>query len=127
MRRVNEDNMANYLAHDCREIEEEIVLLSKKHNIAGVLQAVVNFLRTLLLNNRLTDACMHIRFLGQVYQKGNKYVRYLIENLVVRAFESFRRQCDQQQWEQLYGRIPYQLQGVYQQQVIENQIQKSRL
>ena len=127
MKRVNEENMATYLAHDCKEIEEEIGLLSKKRNIAGVLQAVVNFLRTLLLTNRLKDACLHIRFLGQVYQKGDKYVRYLIENMVVRAFESFRRQCDQQQWEQLYGRIPYQLQGVYQQQVIENQIQKSRL
>lgn len=127
MRRVNEENMATYLAHDCREIEEEIDLLSKKHNIAGVLQAVVNFLRTLLLTDRLKDVCLHIRFLGQVYQKGDKYVRYLIENMVVRAFEGFRRQCSQQQWEQLYGRIPYQLRGVYQQQVIETQIQKSRL
>ncbi|TDQ77855.1 DUF7674 family protein [Sphingobacterium yanglingense] len=127
MKKVNEENIANYLADDCREIEEEIQQLSRKRNIAGVLQAVVNFLKNLLHHNRLTEVSAHLQFMARLYRSGNRYVRYLIENLVVRSFEGLKRQCAQGQWELLYAGIPVQLQHIYQRQTAENLIQKSKL
>ncbi|MDR2285519.1 MAG: hypothetical protein LBE37_20065 [Sphingobacterium sp.] len=127
MKKVNEENIADYLADDCKEIEEQIVQLSRKRNIAGVLQAVVNFLRTLLHGNRLSDVSAHLQFLARLHRSGNRYVRYLIENLVVRSFEGLKRQCGQGQWDILYAGIPRRLQHVYQRQTAENLIQKSKL
>lgn len=124
MKKIDEENIAHYLAGDCKEIEEEIQQLSRKRNLAGVLQAVVNFLRNLLHHNRLPEVLAHLQFLARLHRSGNRYIRYLIENLVVRSFEGLKRQCQQGQWESLYAGIPVHLQHIYQRQTAENLIQK---
>ncbi|ADY52142.1 MULTISPECIES: DUF7674 family protein [Bacteroidota] len=111
--KINEDRAAVYLAEHHKEISNEIRELSAHKNFAGILQAVVNLIRCLLEKGEFTKITRHIRYIGWIYQRGNDYIRYIIENLFVRSFEGIRRRCSPNQWQQLYTEIPKPFQVVY--------------
>lgn len=111
--KINEDVAALYIARHHKEIGGEIRLLSLKHNFAGVLQAVVNLLKSLIEKGRTEKAIHHIKYIGWVYQRGNSHIQYLIENLFVRSFESIRKRCAPEQWKLLYVEIPQAFKTFY--------------
>lgn len=111
--KINEDRAAIYMAAHHKEIREEIQELSLRKNFAGILQAVLNLIRGLLEKGEFEKIIRHIKYIGWVYQRGNEYIKYLIENLFVRSFESIRKRCSQTQWEQLYAEIPKPFKTLY--------------
>lgn len=111
--KVNEDKAAVYLAVHHKEISDEIKKLSSGKNFAGVLQAVVNQLRSLLERGEFTKITRHIKYIGWIYNVGNEYIKYIIENLFVRSLEGIRKKCSPEQWQRLYTDIPKSFQAIY--------------
>ncbi|WP_447952073.1 DUF7674 family protein [Chryseobacterium koreense] len=111
--KINEDRAAVYIAEHHKEIGKEIRELSSNKNFAGILQAVVNLIRCLLEKGEFAKIIRHIKYIGWIYQRGNDYIRYIIENLFVRSFEGIRRRCSPSQWQQLYAEIPKSFQAIY--------------
>lgn len=114
-----------YIAAHYKEIRKEVEELSSSKNFAGILQALVNELRTLLEKGEFRKISCHIKYIGWIYQRGNKYIKYIVENLFVRSFEGIRRKCSQKQWQQLYVEIPESFKAIYLTQ--NNLIQKASL
>lgn len=116
MDKINENRATQYIVAHYGEIRQELDQLSAHRNFAGVLQAVVNFLRFLLAKGQIDKAGKHIRVFGRLYTKGNDYLKYIIENLFIRSFEGIKRQCTTDEWNLLYKQIPVNLKKIYLQQ-----------
>ncbi|MFD1630127.1 DUF7674 family protein [Pseudopedobacter beijingensis] len=112
-RKINEERAAMYIAVHHKEISEEIQQLSSHKNFAGIIQAVINQIRGLLEKGEFVRIVRHIRYIAWIYQRGNEYIRYIIENLFVRSFEGIRRRCSTKQWLQLYAKIPNPFKVIY--------------
>ncbi|MBW7960613.1 hypothetical protein H3C65_03940 [Patescibacteria group bacterium] len=113
MKTLNPKAAANYLAKKCPDIRNEIMKLSKAQNFAGVMQAVVNYLRTLLADAKLKVIGREIGFVGKVYQRGSDYVKDIIENLFVRSFKGIQKRCTSEEWTYLYPKIPADFRKIY--------------
>ena len=113
MRILNSEAAAEYLANKCPQIRTEIKRLSQAKNFAGVMQAIVNYLRVLLANAKLKVISREIGFVGTVYQWGDDYAKDIIENLFVRSFKSIQRRCTSEEWIYLYPRIPADFRKIY--------------
>lgn len=111
--KVNPARAAHYLAAHYPQIKEEIYTLSKNENFAGVLQAIVNYLRMLLTNSEIRKISRLIKFVGCLYPKGNEYIKYIIENLFVRSFEGIRKRSTPQQWQFLFQNFPPPFKNIY--------------
>lgn len=111
--RINPTRASRYLAAHYPEIKGEIYVLSKNKNFAGVLQAIVNYLRVLIANSEITEVSRHIKFVGCLYVKGNKYIKYIIENLFVRSFEGIRKRSTPQQWQFIFQNLPLPFKNIY--------------
>lgn len=114
--KINEEKAAVYLANHHKEIGEEIRELSVSRNFAGILQAVINLIRDLLTKGEFVKISRHIKFEWWIYQRGNEYIKYIIENLFVRSFEGIRKRCSISQWQRLYEEIPKPFKVIYQTQ-----------
>ena len=104
---------SSYLGSRFSEINAEIRSLSKYNNFPGVLQAVVNNLKQLVAEGRVKMVSRRIRFVGWVYQHGDHYIRYIIENLFVRSFQGIKKCCTINQWDLLYTNLPKSFKTVY--------------
>lgn len=62
MKKLNQYRAGLFMVLHYREIRSEIRPLMRKHNFAGVLQAIVNHLRTLREEGNIDKICRHIRF-----------------------------------------------------------------
>lgn len=113
MRTLNQTNAARYLSAHYPEIKEEIDDLASHQNFAGVLQAVVNYLKQLLANTAFKTMSRQIRFVGWIYFKGDQYIRYIVENLFIRALVSIQKRCSLQQWHFLYIKLPKPFKDIY--------------
>ncbi|WP_422663633.1 DUF7674 family protein [Sphingobacterium sp. UBA3549] len=89
-----------------KEIRSEINFLLRKHNFAGVLQAVINHLRHLITVRSTDKICQHIEFLGTIYGHGNQYVKYILENLFVRSLGGLQRISTVHTWTLIEARLP---------------------
>lgn len=110
---INENKAIDYITIHYKEINDEIRQLSNHKNFAGILQAVVNFLKTQLTNGKIQKIGDRIKVMGWLHKRGNDYVRFIIENLFVRSFDSLKKSCTAPQWEDIYKRIPLDLKKVY--------------
>mgnify|MGYP003398497835 CR=1 FL=1 len=120
MDKINEKSAGVYLARHYGEIKDEIHRLSVLKNFAGILQAIVNYLKLLLEKRQLNKLGTRIKTIGPLHKKGNDYLKYIIENLFVRSFEGIRRRCTAEEWAALYKEIPSNLKNIYLQQAKEN-------
>lgn len=110
---INENIATDYITAHYKEINNEIRQLSNHKNFAGILQAVVNFLKSQLTNGQIQKIGDRIKVMGWLHKRGNDYVRFIIENLFVRSFDSMKKSCTPPQWEDLYKRFPLDLKKVY--------------
>ncbi|MDR2269994.1 MAG: hypothetical protein LBF27_03720 [Sphingobacterium sp.] len=106
MKKLNQYRVGMYMTLHYREIRSEINLLIRKHNFAGALQAVVNHLRTLSADHNIDKLCRHIHFLGALYSRGNQYVKYMMENLIVRSLVGIKRIYTVEEWTMIESRLP---------------------
>ena len=105
-----------YLGCRFSEIKVEIRSLSKYRNFPGVLQAVVNNLKQLVVQGRVKAVSQRIGFVYWVYMNGDQYIRYIVENLFVRSFNGIQKRATTEQWNFIYKKIPLPFKAVYTQQ-----------
>lgn len=122
MSKINQIRASRYFAAKVPEIKEEINVLTITGNFAGVLQAVVNHLKSLLQERQIKTMTSIIRNVGWVYARGSQYIKEIIGNLFVRSFEGLRKRCGVPQWQLLYCKFPPAFRKIYVRQTHNNLI-----
>jgi len=122
MQTINQKMAVEYLKFFYPPIRSEITQLSKQNNFAGVMQATINYLKDLLLESKINIIGHHIKLMEFIYEKGNSYVKDMIENLFVRSFESFKKHTKTQYWNDLYNYMPVKFQEIYVEQQKKDEI-----
>jgi len=117
MNRISEEAASAYLEVHYGEIKEQIHHLAVHKNFAGVFQAIVNFLQFLLEKGQVNKVGIRMQVIGKLHEKGNDYLKYIIENLFIRSFKGIKRRCTMEEWSLLYRQIPVNLKCVYLQQI----------
>ncbi|MCA5005559.1 DUF7674 family protein [Sphingobacterium bovistauri] len=127
MNKINENIASAYLESHYDEIKDEIKdeihKLSSRKNFPGILQAIINLLRFLQEKGQIQKIGLHIKVIGRLYNNGNDYLKYIIENLFIRSFEGIRKRCTTHEWNALYKQIPVNLKKIY---LLQNQEQSHR-
>jgi len=113
MQAINQTIAVEYLKFFYPPIRNEIDQLSVQENFAGVIQAIVNYLKRLLHESKINIIAHHIKLMDWIYRKSNSYVRTMIENLFIRSFESFKKLTKIQNWKLLYQHMSIEFQQIY--------------
>lgn len=113
MSKLNKSRASHYLAIRYPEIKDEIYKLSFHQNFAGVLQAIVNYLKDLISQEKIKTTSRLIRTVGWVYFRGDQYMKDIIEHLFVRSLEGIRKRCTAEQWNFLFKRFPIPFRRIY--------------
>lgn len=113
MRKINQADASNYLAVHYPAIKEEITKLSAHENFAGVLQAIINYLRLLLSRAQIKLISKHIKFVGWIYLNGNPPIKHLVENLFIRGLYGFRKRSKPIQWHFIFNHLPKPFKMIY--------------
>lgn len=121
MRRINKKVSTEYLKVFYPRIRNEIVKLSELNNFAGIMQSIVEYVKFLLLNQKIQLLTQSVRRMNWIYRRGNSYVRSIIENLFIRSFESMKKKSTPEQWKFIYQEIPADFQIIYTEQTIKVQ------
>lgn len=124
MRKLNYLRASYFMAMRFKDLRSGIQRLTKQRNFAGVLQLQVNHLRTLQEAGSLKQLQSHIAYLGKIYQKGNSYVQYIIENLFVRSLKSLEKNSRVGEWERIYAQLPPSFASLYDKLYVNLQNQK---
>ncbi|MBP3944107.1 hypothetical protein J5U18_11165 [Sphingobacteriaceae bacterium WQ 2009] len=107
---------SNYLSYRFPAIKQEIKQLKSHNNFAGILQAIVNYLKQLIVDGKIRMVSRLIKFVAIVFTHGNNYIKEIIENLFVRSLESMHKRCDVNQWHYVYQKLPAPFKIIYNQQ-----------
>lgn len=94
-------------------IRNEITELSVQNNFPGIIQVAIDNMKNLSQNSKIQKISISIIRMYWIYKNGNSYIRYIIENLFVRSFESLRKNLQSQQWKFLYQEIPGDFQKIH--------------
>jgi len=113
MRKINEKSTVEYLKAFYPAIRPQITELSERNNFAGIIQTTVDHMKNLLEQARIQSVIRNVKRMDWIYKRGNSYVRYIIENIFIRSFESLRRKASPQQWKFLYQEIPTEFRNIY--------------
>ena len=127
MRKINEKSTVEYLKAFYPDIRNEISNLSERNNFAGIIQTTVDYLKNLLEQSKIQSVIRNVKRMDWIYKRGNSYVRYLIENIFIRSFESLRRKISPQQWKFIFQEIPSDFKTIYMEQTIKDQQLINRL
>lgn len=119
--KINRLTAVEYLKIFFPSVRKEIVILAEQNNFPGVLQVAVDDIKLLTQNSNVQKISISIKKMFWIYKNGNSYIRYIIENLFVRSFESLRKNLKPQQWKFLYQEIPKDFQNVYREQTKKDQ------
>lgn len=113
MRRINEKSSVEYLKAFYPDIKPEITALSQRNNFAGIIQTAVDHLKNLLEQSKVQSVIRNVKRMDWIYKRGNSYIRYMIENIFIRSFDSLRKKASPQQWKFLYQEIPADFRTIY--------------
>ncbi|WP_419870175.1 DUF7674 family protein [Chryseobacterium sp. CT-SW4] len=119
---VNNKVAVEYLKVFYPSLKNEITQLSYQDNLAGIIQATINYIKTLLQESKTSMVARKIKTMEWLYRNGNTYIKDLIENVFIRSFESMRRISDRQQWSLIYKYMPLQFQKIYEDQVKKDEL-----
>lgn len=122
MQTINQKIAVEYLKFFYPPLRKEIIQLSVQDNFAGIMQATVNYLKSLLQESKINIIAHHIKLMDGLYRNGNSYVRTMIENIFIRSFESFKKHAKIQHWKLLYHYMPVSFQIIYNEQQKQDQI-----
>jgi len=127
MRRISKKASVECLKVFYPVIQKEIAVLSERNNFAGIMQMAVDCLKILLQQSKIQSLTRNIKRINWIYRRANPYVRYIIENLFVRSFESIKKKSNTQQWKFIYQKIPSDFQCIYTEQITKDQQLKNKL
>ncbi len=113
MQTINQTIAVEYLKFFYPPIRSEINHLYGQDNFAGVIQTIVNYLKRLLHESKISIIAYHIKLMDWIYKKSNSYVRTMIENLFIRSLESFKKLTKIQNWKTLYEDMSIEFQQIY--------------
>ncbi|WP_345200400.1 DUF7674 family protein [Chryseobacterium ginsengisoli] len=113
MKTINQKIAIEYLKFFYPPLRTEITQLSGQDNFAGIMQAIVNYLKNLLQESKVNIIAHHIKLMDMIYKIGDSYVKDMIENLFVRSFESFKKHAKISHWKLLYQYMPITFQVIY--------------
>ncbi len=113
---MNEEQAALYIALHHQEIGNEIQVLSSHENFAGILQVVLNRIKSLLEGNKLQQAIRLIKNIARLYRKANDKVTTLIENMIILSFSRIAQRCSTKEWEIIYANVPKTFKTVFRSQ-----------
>ena len=116
MQKINQKKTVEYLKAFYPDIKVEIIKLSDHNNFAGIMQTAVDYVKNLLEQAKIQSVIRNIKRMEWIYKRGNSYVRYIVENIFIRSFESFRRKATPHQWKFLYQEIPSDFRNIYMEQ-----------
>ncbi|KGE12556.1 DUF7674 family protein [Sphingobacterium deserti] len=120
MNKLNYLKASHRMAGHFKEISGEIISLAQHRNFAGVVQALVNYLKSLQSIGQEAKLPRYICYVGKIYNRGNGYVRYMIENLFVRALGSLERRSSSTGWQAIAKRMPKTFTEIYLKQINES-------
>jgi len=112
---INETAAVEHLKIFFPFIQDEIAQLSVQNNFAGIIQATVNYMKSLLQQSKLNIVNRNIKMMDWLYRNGTNNVQQIIENLFVRSFRSFKKSYPHQ-WSLLYLVMPHGFQRIYMKQ-----------
>jgi hypothetical protein len=116
MQTIDQKIAVEYLKFFYPPLRTEISQLSVQNNFAGIIQATINYLKSLLLEAKINIISHHMKLMHLIYRNGNSYIKDIIENLFVRSFESFKKHAKIQHWKLLYQYMPVSFQEIYDEQ-----------
>lgn len=122
MKTINQKIAIEYLKFFYPPLRTEITQLSGQDNFAGIMQAIVNYLKNLLQESKVNIIAHHIKLMDMIYKIGDSYVKGMIENLFVRSFESFKKHAKISHWKLLYQYMPVTFQVIYNDQRKQDRI-----
>lgn len=119
---INQNLAVEYLKFFYPPLRNEITQLSVQDNFAGIIQATINYLKTLLQESKINIIAHHIKLMDLIYKVGDSYVKDIIENIFVRSFESFKKHTKIQHWKLIYQHMPVNFQVIYNDQQQQDKI-----
>lgn len=102
-------------------IRSEITELSVQNNFPGIVQITIDNMKSLSQHSKIQKMSVSISRMYWIYKNGNSYIRYIIENLFIRSFESWRKNLQPQQWKFLYQEIPSAFREIHSLQIVQDQ------
>ncbi|WP_051878481.1 hypothetical protein [Chryseobacterium sp. FH1] len=73
-------------------------------------------MKDLMEQTKIQSVIRNVKRMDWIYKRSNSYVRYLIENIFIRSFESLKRKTNPQQWRFLFQEIPADFKNIYMKQ-----------
>lgn len=119
---INENLAIEHLKKLYPSIKIQITEIFSQNNFAGVIQAIVNHIKTLLQEYKINLVNRSMRTMHWLYNNGNPTIKNVIENLFVRSFASFKKHVDKLQWVFLYQYMPKKFREIYVTQTICDKI-----
>jgi len=117
MKKLNRWRASYFIALRCKEIQHDVRALARKKNFAGVLQTIVNQLQMLHAKGEVARGRRYIHHLAYIYDRGNAYVQYMIENLFIRSLRSLKRKSSADEWTTCYKQLPKSFVAIYDRQL----------
>lgn len=121
MKKINRITAIEYMKVFFPSIRSEITELSVQNNFPGIVQITIDNMKSLSQHSKIQKMSVSIRRMYWIYKNGNSYIRYIIENLFVRSFESWRKNLQPQQWKFLYQEIPSAFREIHSLQIVQDQ------
>lgn len=121
LNKINRFTAVEYLKVSFPSVRREIVTLSEQNNFPGVMQVMIDDMKTDTQKSNVQKINISIKRMYWIYKNGNSYIRYIIENLFIRSFSSLRKSLKPQQWRFLYQEIPKDFRMVYSEQTKKDQ------
>lgn len=121
LNKINRFTAVEYLKVFFPSVRREIVTLSEQNNFPGVIQVMIDDMKTDTQKSNVQKINISIKRMYWIYKNGNSYIRYIIENLFIRSFASLSKNLKPQQWRFLYQEIPKDFRIVYSEQTKKDQ------
>ena len=121
LNKINRFTAVEYLKVFFPSVRREIVTLSEQNNFPGVMQVMIDDMKTDTQKSNVQKINISIKRMYWIYKNGNSYIRYIIENLFIRSFSSLRKSLKPHQWRFLYQEIPKDFRMVYSEQTKKDQ------
>lgn len=121
LNKINRFTAVEYLKVFFPSVRREIVTLSEQNNFPGVIQVMIDDMKTDTQKSNVQKINISIKRIYWIYKNGNSYIRYIIENLFIRSFSSLSKNLKPQQWRFLYQEIPKDFRIVYSEQTKKDQ------
>lgn len=111
--RIKKDELAEIVQNEIPESKQEIEKLTQKDNVAGIVQILANLLKDLVRSKSWIRVKWVLMFTGWLYDRGENYIKDIIENIFVRALGSVNKMCTAREWGYIKQSTPVRIYRIY--------------